>query len=466
MPRGIESHLTECPRRQPARRAGFGTRLSPRLESLECRCLLSTWYSTSGAHHHQLASYAATGQVQSTRTIEPAHEYDHASTSGADQSAYKEGSYLVIPEGQAPHGTMKSAQALPDFPFFGVIGDIAPGETTDFYRIWLPSTNHTIGLGLISMRGSEAPLQIHVYDGSGRLLAEAVSSPQGGLPSRLELGDLTPGSTVYLGISSSASRAASADGAIGYQLWVGLQSSGRTADAKGADSASASSPATISTLGTAAGSGTIGPASSVGSTPAATIFPTAAGRTLAVTGSAEIRSARPYGGIFSSDDSSSSQIDRDLGAGSSGPWADRTIAGTEGARSEPTVLIRDPGGFPLLGASPIGHRREALGESRVKPVILPSVEDQAPQVDEGHESPWQNIPAELLAREIEQESIARNRAWGGFPFSIFSSLGLATTMTLNAVLSQPLAGFDYLTARLDIRPGRSKPLGRPRRQRP
>ena len=36
-----------------------------------------------------------------------------------------------------------------------------------------------------------------------------------------------------------------------------------------------------------------------------------------------------------------------------------------------------------------------------------------------------------------------------FPVSVFSGLGLATVFTLNAVLSQPISGFDYLPSRLD-----------------
>jgi hypothetical protein len=32
---------------------------------------------------------------------------------------------------------------------------------------------------------------------------------------------------------------------------------------------------------------------------------------------------------------------------------------------------------------------------------------------------------------------------------VYSGLGLAMVFTLNAVFSQPMAGFDYLTSRLD-----------------
>ena len=35
------------------------------------------------------------------------------------------------------------------------------------------------------------------------------------------------------------------------------------------------------------------------------------------------------------------------------------------------------------------------------------------------------------------------------PVSVFSGFGLAMVFTLNAVFSQPIAGFDYLPSRLD-----------------
>jgi hypothetical protein len=59
-------------------------------------------------------------------------------------------------------------------------------------------------------------------------------------------------------------------------------------------------------------------------------------------------------------------------------------------------------------------------------------------------------PAVLLAEGevIAKEQAARLWAWGGLPVSVFSGLGVATVWTLNAVLSQPIAGYDYLTARL------------------
>ena len=49
---------------------------------------------------------------------------------------------------------------------------------------------------------------------------------------------------------------------------------------------------------------------------------------------------------------------------------------------------------------------------------------------------------------IAKEQAVRLRAWGRLPVSVFSGLGVATVWTLNAVLSQPIAGYDYLTSRL------------------
>jgi hypothetical protein len=59
-----------------------------------------------------------------------------------------------------------------------------------------------------------------------------------------------------------------------------------------------------------------------------------------------------------------------------------------------------------------------------------------------------NIPANQ-AGDPAQSRTVRVRDWEEFPIPVFSSLGLATVFTLNAVLSQPIAGFDYLTSRLD-----------------
>ena len=64
-----------------------------------------------------------------------------------------------------------------------------------------------------------------------------------------------------------------------------------------------------------------------------------------------------------------------------------------------------------------------------------------------------------------QSPIFRGRTWSRWPISAVSAgLGVATVFTLNAVLSQPLAGFDFLTSRLDADGGPdSRRKDRPRR---
>jgi hypothetical protein len=64
-----------------------------------------------------------------------------------------------------------------------------------------------------------------------------------------------------------------------------------------------------------------------------------------------------------------------------------------------------------------------------------------------------------------QSPTLRVGRWGKSPVSVFSGLGLATVFTLNALLSQPIAGFDYLASRMDAGGGpRSNRKGRTGKQ--
>src|SRR5262249_46733910 len=119
---------------------------------------------------------------------------------------------------------------------------------------------------------------------------------------------------------------------------------------------------------------------------------------------------------------------------------------------DPLIVVQGPGGFPLLGAVAIGHRRRSpaaemgdvavsrgIGESdpqRVAPIPasapVESVENPA------FETRDSTIFEALSARDLTE-----------YPVSVYSGLGLATVFTLNALFSQPMAGFDYLPSRLD-----------------
>jgi len=83
-------------------------------------------------------------------------------------------------------------------------------------------------------------------------------------------------------------------------------------------------------------------------------------------------------------------------------------------------------------------------------MTAPALEARSEGVESTGDPDLDGRPAVLLAEGevIAKEQAVRLRAWGGFPVSVFSGLGVAIVLTLNAVLSQPIAGYDYLTARL------------------
>jgi hypothetical protein len=58
-----------------------------------------------------------------------------------------------------------------------------------------------------------------------------------------------------------------------------------------------------------------------------------------------------------------------------------------------------------------------------------------------------NLPAEASEPAFFEALSARDLA--EYPVSVYSGLGLAMVITLNAVFSQPMAGFDYLPSRHD-----------------
>jgi len=156
-------------------------------------------------------------------------------------------------------------------------------------------------------------------------------------------------------------------------------------------------------------------------------------------------------------------------------WVERTLAGTapgsavsdestaagkDETGDKPLAVIDGPGGFPLIGAVAIGPRRGIRGEARGTPSIFPTAEVRAPGIDPDPEAIGELATIDAVAAEIGQDTRSGSRTWGGFPVSIFSGLGLATVLTLNAVLSQPMAGFDFLCSRLEVRPTAPRPRRR------
>jgi hypothetical protein len=123
------------------------------------------------------------------------------------------------------------------------------------------------------------------------------------------------------------------------------------------------------------------------------------------------------------------------------------------------VVIHGPGGFPLLGAVAIGHQ----GRNPARPMKLGDFTTSADMMA-GDRQDADGLAAQGLLTSLGNSSAEGAltapfrslpvRPRGPFPVSVASALGLATVFTLNAVFSQPIAGFDYLTTRLDAGGGR------------
>ena len=135
--------------------------------------------------------------------------------------------YVIVPETDAPHSTLASAQDLPNLPYFGVIGTLGSGNSIDFYQMTIGAAAAGIQFELVAQQpAASTPVQLSLYDASGRVLGTWTSGPRpqpDGSPLRLDLPSQSPGSTLYLGISAPSS---SGDGLAGsatttdYQLWV------------------------------------------------------------------------------------------------------------------------------------------------------------------------------------------------------------------------------------------------------
>jgi hypothetical protein len=158
---------------------------------------------------------------------------------------------------------------------------------------------------------------------------------------------------------------------------------------------------------------------------------------------------------------------RDFSAAVNKEWDERSVTAPsprEGNENQATslsarekepdalVVMPGPGGFPLLGAVAIGHRGRNpatdLGDYS-KPRVVRELDRELADRALAEEFLASSDVAVAEGRDEAQSGGLTARGWGGFRVSVFSGLGVATVFTLNAVLSQPIAGFDYLTRRMD-----------------
>jgi len=366
-------------------------------------------------------------------------------------------------ETKAPHNTLATAQPLPDLPFFGVVGTISFSDTIDVYRLTLSEKAEAIDFGLaFQNHGTTVPIEFQIFNSSGQSLAEWSSSGQGVSILLAQLGPQAAGSTLYLGISAGSSLGSAASSAgLTYQLWVSRES---------ATDSSTGSPLNSSTVPTLA----LSPLSAAVLTPLAALAAAPAGRepdanpavpvtstgglTVAMTvGTPAMRTGRPSVEALSVGNSDRA-TERDLDAFAHENLSDQQLASNandqpkasdpgSGPDAGQFVAMNGPGGFALLGGMAMGHRRRYAAASALGADLAAS----ATPIETSRGIDSEGITASGTAVVTdEQDQIAdgsvRTRLWDRLPKTLVSGLGLAIVFTVNAALSQPFAGFDYLAS--------------------
>jgi hypothetical protein len=497
----LDHPAAEKPGRGQAHRPRFASRASPRVEFLETRCLMSGSHSGTADHPrtHVIIPGAA---VTVHRSV--SHDVDHATVrrqlpahtqtalpAPIDQSPpgeYKDlatsvavspgipglpnSPYQIVLETKNPHQTLATAQALPRVPYFGVVGSTSTGDPIDLYRLTVAAGVTGFDFALVSNQAATSvPLQLQLFDGSGKSLGGWWVDSQIASPLHADLGGLPAGSSVYLGITAGSSGAqwgpaSSTD----YQLWVSLRGS---ADAAAAAPIAGTIVPTSALMPLVASSVTASTSlagqASRGASQGALAQPAASSETSALrvaVGSPAVRLARPTSGLLS-DGEAAPPAARDFIASANKVWDEPSVAARVPHSSadvnstalveveyvpDALVVMPGPSGFPLVGAVAIGHRRHdpttflgdfadrranegSSGETAAGPLAQEVLENHDRSATRG-ENP---VQAQVLAA----------RDWVELPVPVFSGLGLATVFTLNAILSQPIGGFDYLTSRLD-----------------
>jgi hypothetical protein len=388
-------------------------------------------------------------------------------------------SYVVVPETHSPHQTFATAQSLPDDPYFGVIGTIGGGEPIDLYRLTVSAATAGFQFELASSPSASTALpQFWLIDGSGRVMGEWSASTGGsGSLISLALDNSFSGSSMFLGVSPGSPNGQAGLGVpVGYQLWV--QRFSTSTDLVTAMGAGAILPSIASTLFVGA---LVAPLSNVSAAPSRGDSPALSTSTSTTSpapndpstafrvsvGSMPTRSAQPAGGLMSEGETSPVVIAA-FAAPDSEPTDSLLAASVHGRRTESDssnspgrsetdgglIALRGPGGFPLMGADAIGSWRgnaNARMASRVGKRAQQPDESPAADPPGSQEPPFpvdEMLPlADLSAGTVADAQPRRSRDW--LWGTISSGLGTVTLLTLNALFSNPIAGYDVLPSRLD-----------------
>jgi hypothetical protein len=394
------------------------------------------------------------------------------SLASVEFAARPDGSYVVVLENKNPHHTRASAQVLPDLPFFGVVGTLSTSGAIDVYRLTLNENADQLNFGLaFQSNGSTGPMNLQVFNGAGQLLGEWSAGGQGTSVLLAQLGPQAVGSTFYLSISAGNPLGLAASSAgISYQLWVSRESA--TDPTLGFSQSSPNAPASaISPLSSGAltplAALAAGPMSGMTAASAAVPATTASGSVASIAvGSPATRAGRPSVEALSSGDSERA-TERDLEAVAQTESSEQAVASS--AIEKPNandsrsmqddgvlVAMNGPSGYALLAAVAVGHRRRIPAATSLSSdfVATPPPAESAPEPRVERIAPPVN--AIVAEQTLVADRSTRHGLWDRLPKTLFSGLGPAIVFTVNAVLSQPFAGFDYLAARFDWNRGKRR----------
>jgi hypothetical protein len=274
------------------------------------------------------------------------------------------GHYVVVPETPAFHGTIATAQPLPDAPFVGVAGTIGATGTMDVYRV--PPSSGTLILRLASRAaGADAGMRLTLLDAQGHILGDLAAA--GTIDLALDLRRIgEDGVPVFVAVASAGAPAAPA---AGYQLWVLRQAAAPPPAPVDLTTTTSplSGPIAVVPLTTSASAWSSVAALEAGSGTAA-VAP--AGLGVGTAALAPTLSAAPAGGLLAEGSptvrAEGSGVDRGLdlvevparfSALGSADLADEFDAIRRPGAAATLVAVRESGGAPMLGAGSIGDWR-------------------------------------------------------------------------------------------------------------
>lgn len=467
--------------RRPSSRPRFD------LEVLESRLLMAAWSAGSSATYHgAIATIPTPIEMVPTPSPTPAQPDSDGGVAETGTHHHHLGSYsrVVIPptddnytivrETPAFHGSLPTAQSIPDVPYAGVIGKVSLGDKIDLYRVVLGPG--TLALRLASTFGSSrvtGVLQLFAFDALGNVIA-STSSSAGILDLKLDARQLglAPGSTVEIGVATSASGRDSAS--LGYQLWFLRESEtpatpGETGDLSSPVETVVPGPAVVIPGGLTTVTGAAGSA-------LASAGPASGSTGVSVFGAPQLPtiSAAGSGGVLA-DGEPTTSLAPSASADELAGWSATTVV-VQGKESNPAdtdadledpgrplIARQGPGGFPVLVAAAIGDWRptqEASGDSLARALLDESLVPCAqsahnPEIEVANIPVPQGSPTLVAVGDPPSEPVGAHERR---PYQ--RVLGAAVAVTLYAVSVDRMSLQDLFEASTGVKLPRMRVGGR------